>query len=207
MSSDTRAISYLTRPLLTIGQNDTLEVAIDLMIEHQINCLPVVDKSGRLEGILTEGDILRRTATSAPARPMHWLSFLLGTGPTQRHVDRKVRDVMTRNAIAVSASATPESVIDQMRIHRIQQVPVLEQGQLLGMIDRTALMDAFAEVAVSVADCAADRSLARDRWARLDAMQTSTNGIASIKVRDDVVNLFSTINRSADLQHDQRQFS
>ena len=207
MPHATNATDYMTHPVLTIGQHDTLETAINLMIERSISSLPVVDRVGRLVGILTEGDVLRRTVSAMPAAPPHWLSFLTGSGTSAPHVGRKVRDVMTRSVVAAASAATPDTIIDLMRSNRIQHVPIVEQGRLVGLIGRTKLLDTFADVAVSTDNSFADRSVARQRWTRLNAMQMPTARTGGDTVRNDVIDLFGVINRSAALPTDAHQFS
>ncbi|MDP9109183.1 MAG: CBS domain-containing protein [Pseudomonadota bacterium] len=207
MPNDTNATDYMTRPVITIGQHDTLEAAINLMIARSISSLPVVDRVGRLVGILTEGDVLRRAASAMPAAPPHWLSFLTGSGTSAPQVGRKVRDVMTRSVVIAASDATPDTIIDLMRSNRIQHVPIVEQGRLVGLICRTKLLDTFADVAVSADNSATARSVARQRWTRLNAMQMPTGRSGGDTVRNDVIDLFGVIDRSAALSHDVHQFS
>ena len=200
MPSVTKPTDYMTRPVVTIGQDDTLKAAIDLMIEQSISCLPVVDQSGRVVGILTEGDILRSNAASMPAQSVYWLKLLVERGMVPRHTGRKVRAVMTRSVITAPANGTAESIIDIMCVNRIQHVPIVDQGRLIGLICRTTVSDACAKVAVSAENIAADRSVARQRWTRL-------NAIADVKVRDDVSALFGMINQSTALPQHTHQFA
>jgi CBS domain-containing protein len=62
MRVTTKATDYMTCHVDTIRQDETLQTAINLMIERSLGCLPVVDHSSQLVGMLTEGDILRRAA-------------------------------------------------------------------------------------------------------------------------------------------------
>ena len=195
MLNANKATSYMTTPVITIGQFDTLEAAINLMIEESITCLPIVDRMDHLVGILTEGDILRCTSCSVLAPPSHWLSRILGSAAAPRRISRKVRDVMTRRALSAATNTTPEWIIDLMRNNGIQHVPVIEQGQLVGLISRSAMLDTFANEAVSANNIFADRSVARERWTRLNAMH------------DDVVELCGKVNQSIEKPRDLHQFS
>ena len=50
----------MTRELIAITPDESIDTAIDLMLDRHISGLPVIDEAGRLVGILTEGDLLRR---------------------------------------------------------------------------------------------------------------------------------------------------
>lgn len=203
MTSANNATDYMTRPVVTIGQHDTLEAAIDLMIERSITCLTVLDRSGGLVGMLTEGDVLRRTASGSPAASARWLSFLSRGTMAPRRGDRKVCDVMTRSVISATSEATPESIIDLMRTNRIQHVPIVGRGRLVGLVCRTALLNALADAAVSAHTIAAERSVARQRWTRLNAMQMPTGGSVEVRVRDDVADLCGVIHQPTGLSQNQ----
>jgi CBS domain-containing protein len=202
----TKATDYMTHPVVTIGQNDMLKTAIDMMIDRSISCLPVVDKLDQLVGILTESDILQRAASNVPAKPFHWLSFILRSGRAPRYISHYVQDVMTRSVISAPTNATPESIIDLMQANRIQQVPIVEQGQLVGLICRNAMLDKLADVAVSVEYLATDRSIARERWTRLNAMQMPIDLTLECRARSDASDLNSKINRSTERRQNQHQF-
>lgn len=207
MPSATKITNYTIHPVITINQHDMLEAAINLMIERSISCLPVVDRLGQLVGILTEGDILRCITSNVSAKPSHWLSFLLGSATTSRRVGRKVRDVMTRSVISAPTNTTPESIIDLMRHNRIQHVPIVEHGRLVGLISLPAFQDELANVAVSPETSADDRTVAPERWARLNAMHIPINGNSGIRVRDDTSQLSSMVNQSIGLPINVQQVS
>lgn len=105
------------RPVLTIEQTETVLAATQRMNEHSIGALLVTD-GGRLCGIFTERDVLRRivAAQRDPAATL-------------------VRDVMTTNM----ACASPDTSVDDARSifksHRIRHLPVVSSdGELVGMI-------------------------------------------------------------------------
>ena len=141
MPSGPKAVDVMTHPLITIGPDDTLEAAIDTMIDNAVTCLPVVSLSRHLLGILTQGDILRRTETRLPKTRPRWLTLLTGTGPTARRASRKVRDVMTRSVISAPADTSFKLLLALMNAHCIEHVPIVERGTLLGLACRADLLD------------------------------------------------------------------
>ncbi len=105
------------RPILTIEQGETVLLATQRMNEHSVGALLVTD-SGRLCGIFTERDVLRRVVAAQ-------------RNPAETHVC----DVMTTNM----ACASPDTSVDDARsifkTHRIRHLPVVgNDGELVGVI-------------------------------------------------------------------------
>ena len=75
-----RAKDVMTRNIVSVAPDATGLQAARLMLQHHISGLPVVDASGKLVGILSEGDFLRRRETSTQRRRSRWLEFLMGPG-------------------------------------------------------------------------------------------------------------------------------
>jgi len=106
-----KASDVMTVGAATISSDASVPEAARLMLQYAISGLPVVDDAGRLVGIVTEGDFLRRTETGTERRHRpRWLEFLLGP---ERLADeyvhshsRKVEEVMTRRVVTV-AEETP----------------------------------------------------------------------------------------------------
>ena len=65
---------------VTVSPEATIAEAIHLMLDKHISGLPVVDKSGRLVGMLSEGDLLRRAETGTQKKRARWLEWLLNPG-------------------------------------------------------------------------------------------------------------------------------
>ena len=59
--------------------------AIRIMLQRHVSGLPVVDKDGRLIGVVTEGDLLRRAETGTQRKRPRWLEFLVGPGSSPRN--------------------------------------------------------------------------------------------------------------------------
>jgi CBS domain-containing protein len=117
------------------------------MVEHRISGLPVVDASGRLVGIITEGDFLRRGDQDRP----RWISVLL-SGPDahitakQLH-DRRVEEAMSRNPVTVDIDGTVDQVVELMERHGVKRVPVVGDGKVIGMVSRADLLRALTHSA------------------------------------------------------------
>jgi CBS domain-containing protein len=139
-----KALDIMQRELITATPEMAIEDAVHLMVSNRISGLPVVDASGAVVGILTEGDLLRRSELGTQATVPAWIGWLTGQGRAAREYvrehARKVGELMTVPAITVTAQTELGEVVALMESRRIKRVPVLQQGRLVGMLTRSDLM-------------------------------------------------------------------
>ena len=98
-----RASDVMTRSVVTVTQDATIVDAAKLMISHRISGVPVVEREGRLVGIVTEGDLLRRAETGTEGHRSAWSGWFspnsrLAADYIKSHA-RRVADIMTRSAL------------------------------------------------------------------------------------------------------------
>ncbi len=116
----------MSQRLITIDPGANLAEARRLLDQHRIRHLPVVEES-KLVGIVSDRDI--RSAASASS------------------LDRvKVGVAMTGNVISVSPETQVQEAAKLMVLHRIGGLPVVKEGQLVGIITETDLLKAFVEL-------------------------------------------------------------
>ena len=194
-----KAKDIMTSPVVTVEPDVGVLQAVRIMLQRRVSGLPVVDKEGRLVGIVTEGDFLRRAETGTQRRRPRWLEFLIGPGRLAqeyaRSHGRKVSDVMTPDPITIGADAALDDVVKLMEKRQIKRVPVVRgDNKVIGIVSRANLLHALASVArvtkPTQADDAAIRALllaelAKEPWAPV----TLINPV----VRDGVVELWGTI--------------
>ena len=95
----------MTRKVITVGLGSSVRHAADLMLNHRISGLPVVDDAGLLAGLVTEGDLLRRAELGVPDTAHPWQAATSPAGLTRDFVKRnswRVSDVMTSPVTTVS---------------------------------------------------------------------------------------------------------
>jgi CBS-domain-containing membrane protein len=186
-----RAVDVMTRAVITVGPGATVREAAQLFADNHISGAPVVDDEGRLLGMLTEGDLLRRTEIGTQTRRRSWWLELLSSTQNLaatyiKENARLVRDVMTAKVITVKETTPLSEVAELLERHRIKRVPVLYDGELLGIVSRANLIKALASApqAVSAAPSDADQAirkavveeLAGHRWAVLAENVIVNNG-------------------------------
>jgi len=141
------AADMMAQPVISVAPDTTVAEAARLMLQHRISGLPVVDPSGRVVGVVSEGDFLRRAETGTERHRPRWLEFVTAPGRLAQdyaHAHaRKVRDVMTAQVHSVAPETPVEEIIQLMERRRIKRLPVIEADRLVGIVTRADLVRAF----------------------------------------------------------------
>lgn len=104
------------RAVTTIAARATIAEAVELLNNHRIGAVVVIDK-GRVAGILSERDVVRHLGQD-------WASLAA----------RPVSDVMTKNVVTTGRQASVTELMERMTEHRIRHIPVVEGGELVGIV-------------------------------------------------------------------------
>jgi len=143
-----QAKDIMTTSVISVPQDGTVEDAVRLMLDHHISALPVLDDQGRLKGLLSEGDLMRRVRDTESPRRSWWLEIFGGTSNTARDFvklkSNRVEDVMTRDVVSVEEDTTVARIARLLEKHRIKRVPVLRSGQVVGIVSRANLLHALS---------------------------------------------------------------
>ena len=75
-----RAHQIMTRPVISVTPETKVADAANTMLQKHISGLPVVDADGKLVGIVSEGDFIRRSEIGTQRKRGRWLRFILGPG-------------------------------------------------------------------------------------------------------------------------------
>jgi CBS domain-containing protein len=192
------ASDIMTRGVITVSPETPVADVVALMLQHRISAVPVLDHDA-LVGIVSEGDLLRRTETETEPRRSRWLEFAtsvpkLAAEYTKTH-GRKASDVMTPDVISVGVDASIAEIASTLESRGIKRVPVVDGGKLVGIVSRANLLQALASrVQGAAVDRTDDRKiretlfaeLGRQKWAALPSD-------ANILVENGVVHLWGVI--------------
>ncbi len=121
----------------TISSHDTITDAYEMMSQHKIKRLPVVD-NGKLVGIITSRELQQVTPSKATSLSIYEINYLLSK--------TTVGSVMTKELITVSPDALLEEAAVLMRDNGIGALPVLEGDKLVGIITETEVFDSFIDL-------------------------------------------------------------
>jgi CBS domain-containing protein len=133
-----KAGDVMTTGAATVKPSASLAEAVRLMIEHRISGLPVVDEGGKLVGIVSEGDFLRRQGGDR----MRWIEAFLDSGSNAAGdlSSRRVEDIMSRNPVSAGVETPVTEIVDAMERHNVKRVPVVDNGRVVGIVSRANLL-------------------------------------------------------------------
>jgi len=142
----------MTRDVVVVRGETSLREAVKLMAERQISAMPVVDDAGTIVGMISEGDLLRwhQGYTERQARWLDKLADGYAIAPTFldsiREHGNKVKAVMSTGPLAsVTEDILARDVAALMHERNVKRVPVMRDGQLVGIIARSDLVRGLAE--------------------------------------------------------------
>ena len=173
-----------------------LAEALRLMFDHHVSGLPVADGKTRLVGILTEGDLLRRSELGTAGQRSRWLDLLMSGRLASEYVrthTRRVSEIMTRDVVSVAEDTPLTEVVRLMERHRIKRVPVLRDGALIGIVSRADLLRAIQRLLVAEPKTAAsDETIRRHVLDELAQAPWAPHGL-TVDVANGVVTLDGVI--------------
>ena len=192
-----KAKDVMTHHVVFIEPDATITQAARLMLGRRISGLPVVNRTGNLVGIVTEGDFLRRVETNTQRRRPRWLEFLVGSSRlageyTHTH-GRKVEEVMTPDPVTVAEDTSLEELVRMMEKCRIKRLPVVRGQELVGIVSRANLVRALATVARDANPAALSDEIVRERvMAEIGKQSWAPAPAIEIHVRNGRVELWGT---------------
>lgn len=145
---------FMTRKVIYISPDTTIAHAADLMREQDIHRLPVIEHD-KLVGLVTEGTIAEASPSKATTLSIYEMNYLLNK--------TTVKDVMIRDVITVSQFASLEDAVYLMFKHKVGILPVMDNGQMSGVITDRDVFKAFLKVSGYGEDGVRIRCLVEDR--------------------------------------------
>ena len=142
------ARDVMVAPVITVKPSTTVKEVAELFLEKKISAAPVIDSQEKLVGIVSEGDLLHRVEAGTDRHRSWWLEGFVGNDTLAAEYvkshGRKVSDVMTRKVITASPQTPLHEVATLIEKNAIKRVPILENGQLVGIVSRANLVQAVA---------------------------------------------------------------
>jgi CBS domain-containing protein len=193
-----RAMDVMTRDVITVGPNTSVSDIAALLLRRRISGVPVVDGNGKLLGIVSEGDLVRRVETGTDARHSWWLDLLTESSDRAatyaKTRGKKAKDVMTANVITASETTPLRDIAGLMERNRIKRVPILREGRIVGVVSRANLIQGLAshgdhEKSPSRSDEAIRESVLRE----LETQNWTSMLTKNIVVTDGIVHLWGFV--------------
>lgn len=121
---------YMTKRLVTLAPDANVIDAIKKLLDHKITCAPVIDQRGHLLGMFSEKDGMRVFLESVYNQGM----------------SGKVGDYMTTDTISVDAESSIVDLAEMFQPSSVRSYPVFQAGELVGIISRTDVLRALADI-------------------------------------------------------------
>ncbi|MDA8212479.1 MAG: CBS domain-containing protein [Clostridia bacterium] len=142
-----QAKDIMTTDVITVAPEATVEEVAKIITDRGVSGVPVVDSNGKLVGIVTEGDIIARSKKLHI--PTHFqllggVIYLEGTKKLEKDLQKmvafQVKDLMTAKVFTVGPEAPVEEIATIMTEERVNRIPVVEHGKLVGIISRADIV-------------------------------------------------------------------
>ena len=191
------AKDIMTAKVIQIAPSASIGEAAKLMLGEHVSGLPVVTADGRLVGIVSEGDFLRRTELATERKRRRWVEFFepgkLAGEYTLTH-GQKIDEVMTDRVITVGPDAPLDEVVDIMIGSQIKRLPVVDDGVLVGIVSRSDILRALSQTLST--ETATPRTDTAIREAILDEFAGQSwagRDLVHVSVKDGVVELTGSV--------------
>ncbi len=197
-----RAIDVMTSTVVSVTSNVAVMEVARLMLDRGVSAVPVVDADGKLIGMVSEGDLMRRKETGTERHHPWWLRAFTDTEDLAKEYIKshamKAKDVMTTNVVSVSETTPLSEIADLLEKHRIKRVPVVRDGRVIGIVSRANLVQALAiGRSVNVEPPSLDDHTIREKiMAELAGQPWGYLGTANVIVASGVVHLWGMVRSS-----------
>jgi CBS domain-containing protein len=197
-----KARDVMVSPVITVKQSCTVREVAKTFVEHRISGAPVVDDQGKLVGIVSESDLMHRSEAGTERKRSWWLLALMGsetlaTDYVKAHACR-VGDIMSRDVITAYPYTPLRDVAAVLEKNSIKRVPILENGQLVGIVSRANLVQAVASARTGMEVSPSDVAIRDKLLAHLKTQPWAQTGLLNITVTDGIVDLWGMTSSDAE---------
>ena len=189
------ARDVMVRDVITIAPRDSVAQAARLIAQNDVSALPVIDDHGRLVGIISEGDLMNREEIGTEIHHPWWIEAVT-PGATlaaefARSHGKRIEEVMSENVITATEDTSLADIAALLERNRIKRVPILRDGELVGIVSRSNLVQALASnEAASTASLDTNRVIREELLSRLEQQSWTDFGSRNIIVSDGKVHLW-----------------
>jgi CBS domain-containing protein len=199
------ASDVMVADVITVKAGATVQDVAKLLFTNRISAVPVVDETGKLLGMVSEGDLLRRSEIGTEHQRPWWLKLLMGreilAGEYVRECSRSVADVMTRQVISAAPDTPIADIATLLERHRIKRVPIIRDGKVVGVVSRANLIQAIATRKTALpAQPVADAKLRDAIISKLKGEPWVRPSLVNVTVTDGTVDLWGIVDTPVEKQ-------
>ncbi len=170
----------MTRNVVVIRPEASVGEAAKLLAEKDVSALPVVDDSGKVVGVVSEADLMRRAEIGTQKQRPWWLEAVTPGAMLAEDFAKSyggtVADLMSREIISATEETSLQEIANLLERHRIKRVPIIdEDGKLVGVVSRSNLVQALATSPAQMQPSETDRAARLEILSRLAEQQAWTD--------------------------------
>lgn len=197
-----KAADIMTTSVVCVRPDATVFEAARLLLGERISALPVVDAAGRLQGIVSEGDLIHRAEIGSEKSITRWKALFEEDATLARDYlkahGRTVADVMSQPVVMAEEDTELSVVAARMDQFAIKRLPVVRDGKVVGIVSRANLLQALISTPASTATPALDdAALRRQILLKLDREPWSTSLVRNIIVQEGNVEIWGHADTAA----------
>jgi CBS domain-containing protein len=192
------ASDVMVRDVVTVGPRTGVADAVKLLVERDISALPVVDEAGRIVGILSEADLMRRDELGTEKHRPWWLEAVTPAASLAaefaRSHGRKVAEVMSTAVVAATEDTPLTEIAAILERNRIKRLPIVRDGTLVGIVSRANLIQALATLLLPPAEgVKSDRAIRLELLEKLGKQSWTDFGDRNVIVKDGTVHIWGLV--------------
>ncbi len=192
-----RAKDVMTTHVLTVDAGASVKDVARKLIDHRISAVPVVDTENNVVGIVSEGDLVRRSESETERHSPWWL-FLVEE-PEEKAIayikshGRLAKDVMTRKVLTASEETTLEEIATLLEENRIKRVPIVRENKLVGIVSRANLLHGLVASKITKETTVNDATIRSSIMNELPKEAGVLIGLIDVTVSDGIVHLWGAV--------------
>lgn len=158
-----QARDIMTANVATVRPDTEVSEIAKHLLARNISALPVVVDRDKVVGIVSEGDLMRRSENETERQPSWWIRMFAEPQDRARDYVKShglhAREIMSRNVISVAEDASLAQIAETLEKNHIKRVTVLRDGKLVGIVSRANLLQGLVAAGAKTPVTASDRDL------------------------------------------------
>lgn len=143
MGQELHVQDVMTKDVLTVQKYDSIVSVAHMLADKNISGLPVVDRDGKMLGIITQADVLSMLGVGREPSFRDLLKYMLGERLPERRVGDTVGDIMTGSPVTIKPEMNIADAVQIMDAKKIRRLPVVDGvGKLIGILTRADILRA-----------------------------------------------------------------
>lgn len=183
--------------VIAVAPDLDVRAVANTLVGNNISAVPVVGLDGKLQGIISEGDLIRRAETGTERKRSWWLELFTSSQTLAAEFVKshalKASDIMTRDVVTAGPDASLREIANLLEMHGIKRVPIVEDGCVVGIVSRANLVQALASQGPELHAVPGDDAALRENVVKNLSAQPWGKAMVNVIVRDGVVDLWGLV--------------